>query len=230
MALDNSAPIIRKGKKIMRKDKGESQVATEAIPVSEMTRDQMLEHLAVVEPKSDYSEASDDELRDLVNMTMEQDQNPGSAEEPPADQPAEDEKPEAVEEIRQEDLDKLPTEARRVVETLLTKLQTVQTKGTKRVASGSKARPNVKYTLLKKPPKWHDTPQVAQIEQILFADDVLKKFQNPETKKVEIPEPELFDLIKRGAESGVLRTRQNPVRIFQYYRTDLRAADVIQWQ
>ncbi len=86
----------------------------------------------------------------------------------------------------------------------------------RRVASGSKARPNVKYTLLKRPPKWSDTPQIAQLEEILFGQD-----------KRELLEPELFDLIKKGAEAGVLRTKQNPVRIFQYYRSDLIKDNVL---
>ncbi len=86
----------------------------------------------------------------------------------------------------------------------------------RRVASGSKARPNVKYTLLSRPPKWSDTPQVAQLEEILFGQE-----------KRELLEPELFDLIRAGAEAGVLRTRQNPVRIFQYYRSDLIKDNVL---
>ncbi len=86
----------------------------------------------------------------------------------------------------------------------------------RRVASGSKARPNVKYTLLKRPPKWSETPQIAQLEEILFGQD-----------KRELLEPELFDLIKKGAEAGVLRTKQNPVRIFQYYRSDLIKDNVL---
>lgn len=86
----------------------------------------------------------------------------------------------------------------------------------RKVASGSKARPNVRYTLLKQPPKWSDTPQVAQLEEILFGQD-----------KREMTEPEIFDLIKRGAEAGILRTKQNPVRIFQYYRSDLIKDNVL---
>lgn len=86
----------------------------------------------------------------------------------------------------------------------------------RKVASGSKARPNVVYTLLSKPPKWSDTPQVAQIEQILFGQS-----------KKKLTEPELFDLIRKGAEDGVLRTKQNPVRIFQYYRAGLISGNVL---
>lgn len=89
----------------------------------------------------------------------------------------------------------------------------------KRVASGSKARPNVVYTLLSKPPKWSDTPQVAQIEQILFGQT-----------KTSMTEPEVFDLIKAGADAGILRTKQNPVRIFQYYRANLISENVLRYQ
>lgn len=89
----------------------------------------------------------------------------------------------------------------------------------RKVASGSKARPNVIYTLLSQPPQWSDTPQVAQIEKILFGQP-----------KKEMTEPEIFDLIKAGAESGILRTKQNPVRIFQYYRSDLIKGNVLRYQ
>lgn len=93
-------------------------------------------------------------------------------------------------------------------------------KGTaKRVASGSKARPNVIYTLLAKPPAWHKTPQVAQLQQLLFAQD-----------KRELNEVEIFDLVKAGKEAGVLRTSQEAVRIFQYYRNDLLNANCLRWK
>jgi len=104
-----------------------------------------------------------------------------------------------------------------VVETLQSEIAALSKP--KRVASGSKARPNVVYTLMNKPPKWSDTPQVAQIEQILFGQD-----------KREMTEPEIFDLIKAGADAGILRTRQNPVRIFQYYRSDLIKDNVLRYQ
>lgn len=89
----------------------------------------------------------------------------------------------------------------------------------KKVASGSKARPNVVYTLLNQPPQWSDTPQVAQIEKILFGQS-----------KKKLTEPEIFDLIKAGAEAGILRTKQNPVRIFQYYRASLISENVLIYQ
>ncbi len=104
-----------------------------------------------------------------------------------------------------------------VVETLQAEIAALSKP--KKVASGSKARPNVVYTLLNKPPKWSDTPQVAQIEQILFSQP-----------KKKMTEPEIFELIKAGAEAGVLRTRQNPVRIFQYYRANLISENVLIYQ
>jgi hypothetical protein len=101
---------------------------------------------------------------------------------------------------------------------------------TKRVASGSKARPNVVYTLLKKQPAWHNTPQVAQLEQIIFNPEVDKLGKRNDKGQLEITEPVLFELIKAGKEAGILRTRQDAVRIFQYYRSELLAHGVLLWQ
>ena len=99
---------------------------------------------------------------------------------------------------------------------------------TKKVASGSRARPNVKYTLLTNPPAWASTPQVAQLQQILFSPEVIAKFTQPDGK-VEMTEPEIFSVIEAGAAAGLLKTSQPPVRILQYYKSDLLNANCLRW-
>lgn len=115
------------------------------------------------------------------------------------------------------DLEALSPEARELVAGLQKQLADLT--GPKRVASGSKPRPNVTYKLLNQPPNWSRTPQISQIEKILFNQD-----------KREFTEPEIFDLIKKGFDEGTLRTKQNPVRIFQYYRAQLIKDNVLRQQ
>jgi hypothetical protein len=102
-------------------------------------------------------------------------------------------------------------------------------KGSRKVASGSRPRPNVKYTLLKKPASWAGTPQLAQLQQILFSPEVAQRFTQPDGKVV-LTEPEFFAVIEAGAKAGILRTTQSPVRVAQYYRVDLLNADCLRWQ
>ena len=97
----------------------------------------------------------------------------------------------------------------------------------KRVASGSRPRTNVKYVLLARPPKWDGAPQVDQLLNILFDKSVVEAHKDPETGKIELTEPELFSLIEDGHKAGLLTTRQPPVRIFQYYRHDLIEANAL---
>jgi hypothetical protein len=99
----------------------------------------------------------------------------------------------------------------------------------KAAGSGSRPRPNVVYTLLKKPLAWASTPQVAQLQQILFSPEVAAKFGKLDGT-VQMAEPELFAVIVAGAEAGILRTSQPPVRIWQYYKSDLLNADCIRWK
>ena len=80
-----------------------------------------------------------------------------------------------------------------------------------------------------RPPKWHGTPQVAQLQQALFDPSFVAKFTQPDGS-VKVPEPELFAQIAAAAQAGVIRTKQNPVRIFQYYRTDLLQSNCLRWQ
>ena len=104
-------------------------------------------------------------------------------------------------------------------------------RATRRVASGSKPRPNVTYVLLAKPPQWHGTPQVAQLQQILFDPAFVAAHTVEVDGKpvVRVAEPDLFAQVVAGHAAGVLRTRQEPVRIFQYYRSDLLHADCLRW-
>ena len=101
-----------------------------------------------------------------------------------------------------------------VLLSLLAKVQELEARlsAKKRVKSGSKPRPNVHYKLLDAAPAFHKTPQVAALQNILYAQP-----------KRLLSEPEAFDLILAGAAAGVLRTTQEPVRIFQYYRDALVA-------
>ena len=102
-------------------------------------------------------------------------------------------------------------------------------KTSKRVASGSKARPNVTYVLLSKAPAWRSTPQIAQLQQILF-DEAFLAAHRGEDGAVKVSEPELFAQVVAGHAAGILHTKQEPVRIFQYYRSDLIGADCLRQQ
>ena len=100
--------------------------------------------------------------------------------------------------------------------------------GRRQVASGSKARPNVLYTLLNKPNSWHSTPQVAQLQGLLFDPSVAQKYAKDGV--VTLTEPELFGIIEDGKAAGKLRTKQPAVRIFQYYRNELLLSNTLRWQ
>jgi hypothetical protein len=102
-------------------------------------------------------------------------------------------------------------------------------KTSKRVASGSKPRPNVTYVLLSKAPAWRSTPQIAQLQQILF-DEAFLAAHRGEDGAVKVSEPELFAQVVAGHAAGILRTKQEPIRIFQYYRSDLIGADCLRQQ
>ena len=104
-------------------------------------------------------------------------------------------------------------------ETINALLATVQSAAAKTGGSGSKARPNAMYKLLKRPVAWAKTPQVAQLQQIIF--------DNPE-KLTLIPEPKLFEMLEAAKLDGRLRTTQPAARIFQYYRAALVGGDYIQ--
>ena len=127
----------------------------------------------------------------------------------------------------------LPTSVDPLVErlnALQSQVDTLKMKPAKfRVATGSKPRPNVIYTLLERPPKFTGTPQVGQLINIIF-DPAFVAAHKQADGSVKVPEPELFEQIKAGHAAGVLRTRQEPVRIFAYYRANLLHADAIRWQ
>jgi hypothetical protein len=124
----------------------------------------------------------------------------------------------------------IPKAALELIEALQAQINLLKTsKASRKVASGSKARPNVTYTLLAKPPAWHSTPQVAQLQQILFNEAFLAAHRS-EDGTVKVSEPELFAQVAAGHAAGILRTRQEPVRIFQYYRSDLLNANCLRWQ
>lgn len=98
----------------------------------------------------------------------------------------------------------------------------------RQIASGSKARPNVIYTLLAKPNSWHGTPQVAQLQGLLFDPIVATKYRKDDGS-VQLTEPELFEIIEAGKAEGKLRTKQPAVRIFQYYRNELLHSNTLRW-
>ena len=152
----------------------------------------------------------------------------------PAEPPAEPQ-PDKTEEVEQPKPEEtaareIPAEALKLIEALQAQINLLKTsKASRKVASGSKARPNVTYTLLAKPPAWHSTPQVAQLQQILFNEAFLAAHRG-EDGTVKVSEPELFAQVIAGKEAGVLRTHQEAVRIFQYYRSILLNSNCLRWQ
>ena len=138
--------------------------------------------------------------------------------------------PAETEKVEETAVKEIPAEALKLIEALQAQINALKnSKATRKVASGSKARPNVTYTLLAKPPAWHSTPQVAQLQQILFNEAFLAAHRG-EDGTVKVSEPELFAQVAAGHAAGILRTRQEPVRIFQYYRSDLLNANCLRWQ
>ena len=138
--------------------------------------------------------------------------------------PAETEK---VEEVA---VKEIPPEALKLIEALQAPINLLKTsKASRKVASGSKARPNVTYTLLAKPPAWHSTPQVAQLQQILFDPAFLEAHKQADGS-IKVSEPDLFAQVVAGHAAGILRTRQEPVRIMQYYRSILLNSNCLRWQ
>ena len=115
-----------------------------------------------------------------------------------------------------------------LIANLQAKIAALKEDRAKRVASGSKPRPNVTYTLLDKPLAWSSTPQVAQLQQILFDEKFLADHRQSDGA-VKIAEPDLFAAISAGAAAGALRTKQEPIRIFQYYRSHLLNANCLRW-
>ena len=176
------------------------------------------------------------------STTVEEDIPPVQPEEPAGPDPI-DPPPDKTEEVEQpkpektavrEILPEAPTviskDALKLIEALQAQINLLKnSKASRKVASGSKARPNVTYTLLAKPPAWHSTPQVAQLQQILF-DAKFLDAHRAEDGTVKVSEPELFAQVIAGKEAGVLRTHQEAVRIFQYYRSILLNSNCLRWQ
>ena len=123
----------------------------------------------------------------------------------------------------------LPEALVKQIAALKAKIEELSAARSKRIASGSKPRPNMVYTLLSRPAKWTGAPQVGQLLDIIF-DPEFVAIHKDQNGKVEVAEPDLFAAIEAGAAAGKLRTKQPPVRIFQYYRSDLRKADAIAWR
>ena len=115
-----------------------------------------------------------------------------------------------------------------LIANLQAKIAALKESKSKRVASGSKPRPNVTYTLLDKPLNWSSTPPVAQLQQLLFSPAFLAQHVQADGS-VKLSEPDLFAAIVAGAASGALRTKQEPIRIFQYYRSNLLNANCLRW-
>ena len=143
--------------------------------------------------------------------------------EPPSPEPDKSEEPVVA-------AKEIPKAALELIEALQAQINLLKTsKASRKVASGSKARPNVTYTLLAKPPAWHSTPQVAQLQQILFDPAFLEAHRQTDGS-VKVSEPDLFAQVVAGHAAGILRTRQEPIRILQYYRSDLLNANCLRWQ
>jgi hypothetical protein len=78
-----------------------------------------------------------------------------------------------------------------------------------------RARPNVVYTLAAVPPADSVAPQE---HQICLALHVAKHGAD---LPIDFTEQEAFDAMLRAAASGVLKTKQDPIRILTYYRKPL---------
>jgi hypothetical protein len=74
------------------------------------------------------------------------------------------------------------------------------------------------YHLLQAPITFHKTKQVSALQRILFGQP-----------KRDMPEEEIFGVVRAGAAAGLLQTKQDPARIFSYYRNHLMAAGNIKW-
>ena len=184
-----------------------------------------------VELKEVNDRAPATELAQAEQLVQEQEQ-PAPVQDPPVEQPAQEpvqEEPKA--EIADQAKAEIPQAAMEIINNLEARIAAIQeTKASRRsVASGSKPRPNVTYVLLKAPPKWHGTPQVAQLQQILF-NPAFMEAHKQQDGSIKVNEPELFAAVEAGKAAGILRTKQNPVRIFQYYKSHLLNADCIRWE
>jgi hypothetical protein len=192
-------------------------------------RGQIVEDVA---PSSEMSETPADASEPIVDeVPVDADAQPLDAPPDPVT-PAEELAIESAETVSEVAAAVAPpvSEAMRKIAELQAQIEALKAaRASKRVASGSKARPNVVYTLLSKPPQWHSTPQVAQLQQILFDPDFIAKYKQPDGS-VQVTEPELFAQVAAGQAAGVLRTSQEPVRIFQYYRSQLLTANCLRWR
>lgn len=86
------------------------------------------------------------------------------------------------------------------------------------------ANPSNFYVLRPEPVVFHKTPQVAALQKIITSPKFFKEYVKAADGTVTVSEASLFDAISKGAEAGILRTRQTPVRILKYYKSDLIAA------
>jgi hypothetical protein len=98
----------------------------------------------------------------------------------------------------------------------------------KRIKSGSKPRADYTYELLIRAPKSVKTPQVNQLQNILFEPEFVARHTNNDGK-ILVSEPALFAQINDGAARGKLLTKQEPVRIFQYYRSAMVNAEILRY-
>ena len=224
----------------------EASPALELVDVDEMSKLEMLDELDLRDPGADYSSYTIAELRVELRAARECGDEPYDPEKDVEPTPQEIETavneaiasaplpatpieveatpieveatPIEVDSTRSADLAELE-DVKRTLEALTARPAAATSKPTKGLASGSKPRPNVKYTLMARAPGWTKTPQVEQLTNILFGQP-----------KREMMEPELFQLLENGKKSGLLRTIQPAVRIFQYYRAEMVAANVLRYQ
>jgi len=103
-----------------------------------------------------------------------------------------------------DELPDVPAEFRRQLRRALT--------CTQREVVSARARPNVKYEVLKS--LAGGRPRLMQVLLGMIANNTC--VLNP-----DLAEPDLMLLVFEAARSGALRTRQHPWRIWQYYRPRL---------
>jgi hypothetical protein len=120
------------------------------------------------------------------------------------------------------DLSHLSPENAATVKELLGKLDELKAKD-KKPAKSATARGNFTYKLIGLPKKASATPQVAALQQILYAN----KLGPGGAFSDSITEKQAFELVEEGKKQGILRTTQPATRILQYYKSKLIAEDCL---
>lgn len=85
-------------------------------------------------------------------------------------------------------------------------------------------RPNVKFTLALVPPAGSMPPQVHQLIDAFVAKAGAPTADSTPT----LSEEEVFAAVNDAASKGIIKTRQDPFRIFRYYLPTMKKTGVLQ--